>query len=233
MIQKSTDGGKTWTMPQVISPGFPLGGVYSAPIVAEANGTLDVLYIQHPTDPMTLAVSPGTEYYTRSADGGTTWSSPVAVDPQAGTVSLPEWWIDGSIAVDPGGNLYAAWDTQTPNSDTGWLAWSSDGGKTWSTPLEITSGSTERLIEVAAAGTGNVYVGWQTPLPSKGYATYLRRLVVGHGWTGSTRKISRKYGNRRTWTGDTFGLSTRTGSAVVSWGSSNKIWATHTTLPAH
>lgn len=231
VIQKSTDGGKTWTLPEHVSPGFPLGGVYSAPIVAEANGTLDVLYVQHPTDPTTLAVSPGGEYFTRSTDGGTTWSSPVAVDPQAGTVSLPEWWIDGSLAVDRSGNLYATWDTQTDTSDTGWLAWSADGGQTWSTPLRVTSGSTERLIEVAATGTDNVYVGWQSP--SKGYATYLRRLAVGQGWTGRTRKLSKKYGSRGIWPGDTFGLSTRGGTAIVSWGSSNKIWATHSLLPAH
>jgi nucleotide-binding universal stress UspA family protein len=59
VIQKSTDGGKTWTMPTEVSAGFPLGGVYSAPIVAEPDGTLDVLYVQHPTDLTTLAVSPG------------------------------------------------------------------------------------------------------------------------------------------------------------------------------
>jgi hypothetical protein len=137
----------------------------------------------------------------------------------------------GRVGVDPGGDVYAAWDTQTATSDTGWLAWSSNGGQTWSTPLSVTSGSTERLIEVAAAGTGNVYVGWQTP--TKGYATYLRRLAVGQGWTGSTHKISHKYGSSGIWPGDTFGLSTRGNTAIVSWGSSNKIWATHTTLPAH
>jgi hypothetical protein len=218
-------------MPAPISPGFPLGGAYSAPIVVEPDGTLGVLYLGHPTDPSTLAVGPGTEYFTHSSDGGATWSSPVAVDPGAGTVALPTWWIDGALAVDRSGILYATWDTQTGTSDTGWLATSTDGGQTWSPPLRVTSGSTERLTKVAAAGAGSVYVGWQTRVPHRGYATYLRRLAVGQGWTGPAKRVSRKYGSKTIWPGDTLGLSTSGGTAIVSWGSSDEIYATHAKLP--
>lgn len=232
VTQKSTDGGRTWTMPASITPGFPLGGVYCAPIVTEPGGALDVLYLQHPTDPMTLTVSPGTEYFTRSTDGGTTWSTPVAVDPQAGTINLTEWWIDVSLDVDRAGNLYAAWDTQRGGRDTAWLAWSSDHGQTWSPPLRVTSGSTEKLVEVAAARPRSVYVAWQTPLRGKGYATFLRRLAVGKGWTAPARRITRAYGNRLIWPGDTFGLSTRSGTAFVSWGSAGEIYASRAILPA-
>jgi BNR repeat-like domain len=218
VVQKSTDGGRTWTMPAVISPGYPLGGVFSAPIVVEPDGTLDVLYMQSPTDPSTLALSPGGEYFTRSTDGGATWSTPVAVDPQAGTLSLEEWWIDGSLALDPAGNLYAAWDTQSGGRDVAWLAWSSDGGQSWSAPLQVASSKGENLVEVAAAGTRNVYVGLQAFVDGKGYVTRLRRLAVGRGWTGPSRRVSHQYGNRKIWPGDTFGISTVGGTAILSWG---------------
>jgi hypothetical protein len=71
----------------------------------------------------------------------------------------------------------------------------------------------------------------------KGYATFLRRLAVGKGWTGPAKRISPRFGNPRIWPGDTFGLSTRGGSAVVSWGSAvgtaktSEIYATVVTLP--
>jgi hypothetical protein len=222
VLQKSSDGGKTWTAVAPISPGFPLGGVYSAPIVAEPDGTLDVLYWQHPTNPKTLAVSPGRQYFTSSQDGGNTWSPRVVVGAQAGTMGLEDWWIDGSLAVDPAGILYATWDTQQGSRDTAWLAWSTDGGKHWSSPLKVASSRSGHLSEVAAAGRRNVYVGWQTIVPGKGYGTFLRRFSLGKGWTGPARRVSPAFGKPKVWPGDTFGLSTRNGTAFLSWGSAIK-----------
>jgi hypothetical protein len=237
VFQKSTDGGKTWTKLTPISPAYPLGGVWSAPIVAEPNGTLDVLYLQHPTDPHTLAVSPGHEYFTRSTNGGSSWSQPVLVGPHAGTLAVTAWWINGSLAVDAAGTLYAGWDTQGKVRDTAWLAWSTNGGRRWSPPRQVASSRTGHLTQVAVAGRGNVYIGWQTPVSGKGYATFLRRYSIGHGWTGPAKKISPAYGRTNVWPGDTFGLSTRGGTALVSWGSAinrpaSDIWFSTAKLPA-
>ncbi|HLY86139.1 MAG TPA: sialidase family protein [Gaiellaceae bacterium] len=222
VIQRSSDGGKTWTKLAPISPSFPLGGVYSAPIVAEPSGALDVLYWQHPTDPTTLRVSPGRQFFTRSTDGGVTWSAPVAVGATTGTIALKTWWIDGSLDVDPNGTIYATWDTQRSGRDTGWLAWSRDGGEHWSSPVEVASGRTEHLTEVAAAGPGSVYVGWQTIVSGKGYATFLRSFSPGRSWTSRATRVSPAYGEPRVWPGDTFGLSAKNASAILSWGSAIK-----------
>lgn len=238
VIQKSSDGGKTWTRLAPISPGFPLGGAYSAPVVAERDGTLDVLYWAHPTDSKTLTVSPGREYFTRSTDGGASWSKPVLVGPQAGPIGLKVWWIDGSLAVDPAGTLYASWDTQQGGRDTGWLAWSTNGGTRWSSPLRVASSRTEHLTQLVAAGRRNVYVAWQTIVRRKGYATYVRRYSLGKGWTGPAKKVSPSYGNPGVWPGDTFGLSTKKGTAILSWGSAihgrrtSEIYSAAVRLPA-
>ncbi|HEY2355526.1 MAG TPA: sialidase family protein [Gaiellaceae bacterium] len=238
VFQKSTDGGKTWTDLAPISPDYPLGGVFSAPIVAEPNGALDVLYWQHPTDPDTFAISPGREYFIRSTDGGNSWSDPVLVGPQARQISVKTWWIDGSLAVDSAGTLYAAWDTQHGGRDTAWLARSTNHGASWSSGVQVASSTTEHLTQVTVAGRGNVYVAWQTIVPHKGYATFLRRYSVGHGWTGAAKKISPAYGNAEIWPGDTLGLSARNGTAFVSWGSAinkptaSSIWFAKSKLPA-
>jgi hypothetical protein len=238
VIQRSSDGGKTWTKLAPVSPGFPLGGVYSAPIVAEPDGALDVLYWQHPTNPKTFAVSPGHQYFTRSTNGGNTWSRPVTVGPHAGTMGLKVWWIDGSLAVDRAGVLYATWDTQQGPRDTAWLAWSTNGGKRWSSPLRVASGRSGHLIQVATAGRRNVCVAWQTIVPGKGYATFARRFVLGKGWTSPTVKVSPAYGNPEVWPGDTLGLSARKGAAILSWGSAingrrtSEIYSRAVSLPA-
>jgi hypothetical protein len=44
VMQKSTDGGKTWSTMSHISPGFPASGGDSAPLVVEPDGRIDVLY---------------------------------------------------------------------------------------------------------------------------------------------------------------------------------------------
>jgi hypothetical protein len=219
VLQKSVDGGKTWTTLAPITSGFPHGGVVSAPIVSEPGGALDVLLWQHPTDPTTLAISPGREYFIRSTNGGRSWSRPVPIGPRAGTIALRVWWIDGSLAADSAGTLYAGWDTQSGGHDTAWLAWSKNHGKSWSPPLRVASSGTEHLTQVAAAGRGSVYVAWQTVVQGKGYATFLRRYSLVRGWTGPAKQISPEYGKPTIWPGDTFGLATGNGSALLSWGS--------------
>jgi hypothetical protein len=226
VIQSSADGGKTWGPITHIEPGFPLGGGYSAPLVVSPSGGLDVLYIRHPANPRTRALSPGYEYFTSSADG-THWpASPQKLWPGKGTLSLPEWWIDGDISTDSAGNLYATWDTQTAAGDIGWLSYSADGGRTWSAPVRVTPDTTNapHIVESAGGQSGVAYVAWQTSAPKQGYATYLRPFSIQGGWLGPAIQVSTAYGNAAAWPGDTFGISTLPGGRIsLTWGSATRI----------
>jgi hypothetical protein len=107
-MQKSADGGKTWSKMSDISPRFPASGGDSAPLVVEPDGRIDVLYQGYQvTNTTSYTLNPAYSYFTSSSDGGATWSTPVPVGPQAGTMSLAELWIDGDIGIDAAGNLYA------------------------------------------------------------------------------------------------------------------------------
>jgi hypothetical protein len=225
VVQKSTDGGKTWGPIIPVSPGFPASGGDSAPLVVEPNGRIDVLYQgYHITNTTTYAMTPAHSYFTSSTDGGQTWSSPVLVgaDHPELTMSLSEWWIDGAIAMDSAGNLYATWDTQGANSDVGWLSFSTDHGQHWSNLVRVTPDvdNAAHIVEVAGGGTGIAYVGWLTNASPKGYSEYLREYSITSGWVTSPIRVSgNRYGALPVWPGDTFGISTLPAGVVLTWGS--------------
>ena len=222
VIQVSGDGGATWGPITHLEPGFPLGGGYGASLVVSRGGSVDVLYVAHPTDPGTRVVHPGYEYFTSSADGMHWPAAPRTLWPGQGTLSVPEWWIDGDISADAAGNLYVTWDTQTAGGDTGWLTYSQDGGRTWSAPLRVTpdTDSAPHIVESAGGQAGIAYIAWQTSAPSQGYATYLRPFSIRRGWLAAAIKVSPAYGSARIWPGDTFGIAPLPdGSISLTWGS--------------
>lgn len=235
VIQKSTDYGKTWSGITHVSPGFPNSGADSGPIFVEPGGRIDVLLQVYPiSNPPTDNMAPGYEEFTSSTDGGQTWSTPVTVGPNNGTMSLDEWWIDGALAIDSTGNLYASWDTQAGGKfglgtpDTGWLSFSTDHGATWSTPLQVTDDApVPHIMEVTGGARGMVYVSWLTQVPitagssTLGYAEFLRPYSIASGWLTQPIQVSGSiYGDANTWPGDTTGLSTLASNQVVlSWGS--------------
>jgi hypothetical protein len=226
VVQKSTDGGKTWGPIIPVSPGFPASGGDSAPVVVEPNGRIDLLYQgYHITNTTTYAMTPAHSYFTSSSDGGQTWSNPVLVgaDQPGLTMSLSEWWIDGAIAMDSAGNLYATWDTQGAHSDVGWLSFSADHGMHWSNLVRVTPDvdNAAHIVEVAGGGAGIAYVGWLTNASPKGYSEYLREYSITGGWLTSPIRVSGTlHGALPVWPGDTFGISALpSGGVVLTWGS--------------
>jgi hypothetical protein len=244
VIQRSVDGGRTWGPITPVGPHFPLGGGYSAPVVAGPNHQVDVLsWGHHVSKAPSYALHPGHEFFSSSTDGGTNWPAhPVEVGPSAGSIALPTWWIDGDLGRDQAGNLYATWDTQTQGADTGWLSSSTDGGRSWSAPVRVTTGhgTAVHIVEVLGGQPGVAYVAWQTDASPAGYATYVRPYSLSQGWLGPAVRVSSKFGNARTWPGDTFGIAPLGGGTrlVLSWGSAispsknSQIYAAVVSLPA-
>jgi hypothetical protein len=223
VVQKSTDSGKTFGPMTYVSPGFPASGGDSAPMVISPSGQIDVLYQGYLiTDSTTYAMAPGYEYFTSSSNGGATWSAPVKVGGEVGTMSLDEWWIDGAIARDAGGNLYAAWDTQSATADIGWLAYSKDEGVSWSRPVQVTPDTVigAHIMEVTGGPAGTAYVAWLSSALQPGYTAWVRTFTLPGARLSAPRQISTEYGDPAVWPGDTLGLSTLDdGHVVLSYGS--------------
>ena len=214
VMQRSTDGGKTWGPIIHVSPGFPASGGDSAPLLVEPGGRIDLEYQgYHIYNDKTYAMKPAHTYFTSSADGGKTWSAPVRVGPRRLTMSLAEWWIDGAIGSDSAGNLYITWDSQAGKKagsrDIGWLSYSTDHGRTWSPLIRVTpdTDNATHIVQVAGGRPGVAYVGWLANNSPRGYAQYLRVFSIRHGWVTGPIQVSRQFGRRPVWPGDTFGIT--------------------------
>jgi hypothetical protein len=221
VIQRSDDHGKTWGSISPVSPGFPASGGDSAPLFVEPNGRIELTYQgYHITNTTTYAMDPANTYFTSSDDGGSTWSKPVLLGPSNLTMSLSEWWIDGAFGTDSAGNLYATWDTQG-SEDAGWLSFSTDHGKHWSSLVRVTppAGNAIHIMEVAGGGAGVAYVSWLTDA-SGAYQQFVRPYSIARGWLTPAVLVSAQSGDVSVWPGDTTGISTLSDTKVVlSWGS--------------
>ena len=179
------------------------------------------------TDTTTYAMNPGYSYFTASSDGGQTWSAPIRVGVQGQTMSLAEWWIDGDIASDAAGNLYATWDTQGTNpdgtgNDIGWLSYSTDHGLHWSAPIQAPLDRLEvpHIMQLVGGPAGIAYVAWLSDSDPRGYAEYIRAFSIKRGWLSLPVRVSTEFGDPGVWPGDTFGISALSSTdLVLSWGS--------------
>lgn len=230
VVQSSTNFGKTWSAITPINPGFPAGGGDSAPVLVEPDHRVDVLYQGYQVlSRKTLKLGVAYSYFATSTDGGSHWSKPQRLGPLSLSMNTTEWWIDGSLARDSAGNLYATWDTQSGGRDVGWLAFSTDDGKSWSRLVRVTNGNNNavHIVQVVGAGRGVAYVAWLTDARSCAghpcYAQYLRAFSVRRGWLTPVRSLSPPLGNWHVWPGDTIGLSLvgspRAGRVAITWGS--------------
>jgi len=225
VLQTSADDGRTWSTVKPVAPGYPDSGSVSAPVLVGSSGQIDVLFERFSVTPGTLAIGAGHDYFTSSADGGTTWTKPVRFGTAGQTLSRTQWWIDGSLAADGGGNLYATWDSRAGGKDTGWLAYSTTGGRTWSHPIQVfgTRGAAVNIVQVLGGTAGTAYVGLLTRRQGQGYAQYLRAFSIHAGWRGGPVQVSRRDGMAAVWPGDTIGLARVAGGSgnrrvAVSWG---------------
>ena len=173
----SSDGGATFSTPKLIA-GNVLYGQGSHPTVGP-DGTLYVFW-----DGSIRLATRDSIYMVKSADGGATWSKPVAVSqivdiiPIANTAFRNNSFPAGAVA--PDGTLYVTWSSLM--SDTGGLcpsqtnsgchaavmySKSSNGGRNWSTPALAFAGldaSNQTAIGYPATNPDGSTLNAPTPL---------------------------------------------------------------------
>ncbi|MCK4773525.1 MAG: glycosyl hydrolase, partial [Candidatus Krumholzibacteria bacterium] len=165
----SLDGGQTWTEGRLSST----LGVFGDPcVVFDADGNL---YYSHLSNPP----SPGTWLdrivVQKSTDGGATWSDGVGVGHNPPKQQDKEWMAVDLTDSAFRNTIYMAWtefdslDSHNPADSTHIvLSRSTDGGSSWSTPIQISDeGGTARDDHTTVEGVvpaigpnGEVYTSW-------------------------------------------------------------------------
>jgi len=142
-FSRSTDGGATYSTPQALSTN---GG--DPQLAIDAQGNINVIWNSTGPD------------FARSTDGGATFSSPVYIAP--GMSPYLGFAAAGyrAITVDGSGNIDLVWmDT---SSSQIFFARSTNGGASFSTPLDVSNYPNGALNPTVAADTsGNIDVVWQ------------------------------------------------------------------------
>ena len=149
VLARSTDGGASWSPATAIyDPGASRQTIGEV-AVTTPDGVVHVFFVELGPSPANPTVTEGYLAVMRSADKGVSWSAPTRIAqllsvgtrvPSQGQV-VRDSQILGSFAADPrDGTLYAAWqDSRFTGGahDAIVLAWSTDGGATWSAPIRV------------------------------------------------------------------------------------------------
>ncbi len=134
-LSKSTDNGVTFGNPSIVIA--PSSSSYSFDKEMMAIDTIkdspykNNIYISY--SDFYLGQFPSIEF-VRSVDGGNSFSSPLVLSQIVGSGPMP--------AVGPGGVIYVAWadwpiSSNYPNNHNIWIAKSTDGGQTFSSPVRV------------------------------------------------------------------------------------------------
>ncbi len=97
--------------------------------------------------------------FSRSTNGGVTFSAPVRINPEAAAASSWQWF--GTLGISPGGRLDVVYNstdgTGNVNKSKMMYISSADGGTNWSAPLQVTDVFTTNIGYPAQNKIGDYY----------------------------------------------------------------------------
>jgi hypothetical protein len=143
----SDDGGASWSAPVDLSD--PGEGASSLSVAVDESGVGHAVWQRSDGDNARVQ-------YTRSADGGASWSAPVNLSIAGADGQNPALTLDGP------GNLIAVWRGNDGGDDIIQSSHSANSGVSWSPPVDLSlTGEDARIPRVAADGSGNAVAVWR------------------------------------------------------------------------
>lgn len=181
LCSRSTDGGKSFSTPVNVSKSanFP----FNARMAVDSQGAINVVWIE--------SGAKDNIYFSRSTDGGTTFSQPMNLANTVADSANPQ------IAVDANNNIHVLWANRDVTFGIFYTR-STNGGASFSQPVDIDAHTTESFApQFAIDASGNVYVVWDTFVGSQ--LDVFFSVSKDNGQTFSTEQnLSNNAGNSST-----------------------------------
>lgn len=188
---KSTDGGATWTDPNVrVNSDAGTANQEGAAIAVDSAGNIYVAWDDNRNGDYDI-------YFAKSTDGGATWTDPnIRLNSDEGATTQAKPILD----VSPSDTIYAAWtDMRNGNSDV-YLTYSADGGSTWlDSDRKINSdvGTTDQsspALDFDSSGT--IYAAWTDKRNGDSDIYFAKSMNGGTTWTNPNLKINSDLGTK-------------------------------------
>jgi hypothetical protein len=151
LFTRSTDGGRSFSNPTTVDARAAAAPRLDLQMALDGAGNINLLWWEKTLDPR------GQMFFSRSTDGGATFSAAVNLTNLSNVAYLPQ------LTVDQRGNINIVWFDVTTMANMGmFFARSTDGGASFSTPLKVlalTSFNVSGLRSVVGP-QGQVYIFW-------------------------------------------------------------------------
>lgn len=156
-FSESSDGGQSWAETQLLHHS-PINSQMLTSFLVGSDGTLYMAWAEG----QGFNLDSFDIYFSHSADGGQSWSSPVIVNDYE-----PDSQGGASLAIDGNHHLYIAWVDFRDEVPDIYFAKSTDGGQNWSNSIQVNDAiqfSTQELFNtpslVVDNSGSNVYIAW-------------------------------------------------------------------------
>ncbi len=194
---KSTDSGVTWSAPAIaVNPSFDvrIGELYSAAIDMGSDGIVHMIYCRMKDSDTN---QPTGVYYTQY--DGSTWLTPIVIQESLTPSKLLLYTTDIIVGMNDN-TIHLAYGSDYPGHDNGdtWYSKSTDGGFTWSTPVNINQDGAMDVgytPSLAADSYGNLYVANDGGAP--GYIWFKRSPTNGNTWNSHLKLASHPNAHRQ------------------------------------
>ena len=110
--------------------------------------------------------------FSKSADGGMTFGTPVDISRHIGSSSSPQFAVSGN-------DVYVVWQGKTTGKYQIIFAKSTDGGATFSAPVNISDNSGDSSYPKIIASGNNIYITWSYTVTGKDYDVLFTKSTDG------------------------------------------------------